>query len=269
MRSQQGVALAIVVWFIAGMSLLVAGIVAPARVDTQLAQVHADRARVIAAGDGAVRLLIADIVSESRRRNNQEPPQVERRYRVGEQEVKIVITPVQGLISLNDAQVPLLRELFKQAAAMEQGEAVALARTVNEWRKTRPRQRAPLNTFDVGEDLLRVGGLSRGDFDRVRDHVVAGRMARGRTVPAIASPEVRQMLAASGVPVGNPPQTANRQILAGSPLRVDAIITTGGRHWVRRQWLQTGDSEVTDLPWHAMRIEPPRVMRGKRRESDG
>ena len=75
--------------------------------------------------------------------------------------------------------------------------------------------------------------------------------------------------AASGVPVGNPPQTANRQILAGSPLRVDAIIEAGGRHWVRRQWLQTGDSDVTDLPWHAMRIEPPRVMRGKRRESDG
>ncbi|GHD37932.1 hypothetical protein [Parahalioglobus pacificus] len=269
MRSQQGVALAIVVWFIAGMSLLVAGIVAQARVDTQLAQVHADRARVIAAGDGAVRLLIADIVSESRQRNLQEPPQLERRYRVGEQEVTIVITPVQGLISLNDAQVPLLRELFKQAAGMEQGEAVALARTVNEWRNSRPRPRAAINTFEVGEDLLRVGGFSRGDFDQVRDYVVAGRMAGERTVPMIASPEVRQILAASGVPVGNPSQAAIRQILAGSPLRVDAIIKTGGREWVRRQWLQEGNSGVTDLPWHAMRIEPPRVMRGKRRKTDG
>ena len=44
-RRQGGVALAIVVWFIAGMSLLVAGIVADARVDTRMAQLHeCDRA---------------------------------------------------------------------------------------------------------------------------------------------------------------------------------------------------------------------------------
>ena len=37
---QRGVALGIVVWFIAGMALLVSGIIAEARIDTRMAQVH-------------------------------------------------------------------------------------------------------------------------------------------------------------------------------------------------------------------------------------
>ena len=59
--SQRGVALAVVVWFIAGMSLLVAGIVSQARVDIQLAQLHLFRAQAEAAGDGAIHLLMAEL----------------------------------------------------------------------------------------------------------------------------------------------------------------------------------------------------------------
>ena len=47
MAGQKGVALAIVVWFIAGMSLLVAGIVSHARVDTQMAQLHIAKAKAV------------------------------------------------------------------------------------------------------------------------------------------------------------------------------------------------------------------------------
>ena len=41
---QRGVALGIVVWFIAGMALLVSGIIAEARIDTRMAQIHYFRA---------------------------------------------------------------------------------------------------------------------------------------------------------------------------------------------------------------------------------
>ena len=56
---QRGVALALVVWFIAGMSLMVGGIVSFARVDTRMTQVHLARAKTIAAGDGAIMLAMA------------------------------------------------------------------------------------------------------------------------------------------------------------------------------------------------------------------
>ena len=62
-RAQAGVALAIVLWFIAGMSLLVAGIVSQARVDTHMAQLHVARAKVVAAGDGAIRLRLAELLT--------------------------------------------------------------------------------------------------------------------------------------------------------------------------------------------------------------
>ena len=57
---QRGIALAIVVWFIAGMSILVAGIVAQASVDTRMAQVHVARAKTAAAGDGAIMLMMSE-----------------------------------------------------------------------------------------------------------------------------------------------------------------------------------------------------------------
>ena len=60
MAGQKGVALAIVVWFIAGMSLLVAGIVSHARVDTQMAQLHIAKAKAVAAGDGAIQLMLGE-----------------------------------------------------------------------------------------------------------------------------------------------------------------------------------------------------------------
>ena len=44
------------------MSLLVAGIVMQARVDIKLAQLHATRARVEAATDGAIQLALADLM---------------------------------------------------------------------------------------------------------------------------------------------------------------------------------------------------------------
>ena len=54
---QRGVALGIVVWFIAGMALLVSGIVSEARVDTRMAQLHYFRAQAAAAADGAINWL--------------------------------------------------------------------------------------------------------------------------------------------------------------------------------------------------------------------
>ena len=60
-RRQEGVALAIVVWFLAAMSLLVSGIVFQARVDTRLAQLHAASAKAMSAGDGAIQLTLAEL----------------------------------------------------------------------------------------------------------------------------------------------------------------------------------------------------------------
>jgi general secretion pathway protein K len=115
-RSQSGVALAIVVWFIAAMSLLVAGIVAQAKVDTRMAQSHVARAHAVAAGDGAIQLMLAAIQSNQiKGYRGRGVPQLD--FEIGEQKVSVSLVPVGGLIDLNGASKELLVELFAGSGA--------------------------------------------------------------------------------------------------------------------------------------------------------
>jgi hypothetical protein len=45
-----------------------------------------------------------------------------------------------------------------------------------------------------------------------------------------------------------------------SVYRADALVTYGGRTWLRRQWLTQGASRSSALPWRTVRTEPPRVV---------
>ena len=92
MGGQKGVALAIVVWFIAGMSLLVAGIVSHARVDTQMAQLHVGRAKAVAAGDGAIQLMLADRLLKQGASAN-EQSLLSGVYELGSLEVLVMLFP--------------------------------------------------------------------------------------------------------------------------------------------------------------------------------
>ena len=254
-------ALAIVVWFIAGMSLLVAGIVAQARVDTQLAQIHADRARVIASGDGAIRLAVG--VLEARESNRGGRQNLQRqRFRIGEYMVDVQLYPSEGFINLNEVKLPVLRKLFELTAGVPAGDASSLAQSVVQWRKTRSRPRGPLNRFDAPEDLLRVPGIDRTTLDAVRDYIVAGAAASSSTSVISAPPEVRRVLQAAGIaapPARGGASEVGDTNLSGGAIRADAIIAAGGRTWLRRQWLTPGGSERSILPWSPVRVEPPRV----------
>ena len=64
---QQGVAIAMVAWFLAAMSLLVVGIVSEAQNDVRMAQLHSSKARAIAAGDGAIQLMLANSLTQQGR----------------------------------------------------------------------------------------------------------------------------------------------------------------------------------------------------------
>lgn len=255
-------ALAIVVWFIAGMSLLVAGIVAQARVDTRLAQVHADRARLVAAGDGAIRLFIADIAVLSGRGSRAQVATMPS-YQLGDIQVAIEVVPVAGLVDLNTAPLPLLRELFVIAGGLSPALANDMARAVVQWRN--PGTRRGSRRFDSVEDVMRVPGMRRQLYDDIRDFVAAGSGASGSPSPELAHPVVRQAMRRAGLA----PQQAElpadpRGIFAsGSALRVDAIITNGNRRWTRRQWLIRGGGENSSLPWAAAKVEAPRVMKAR------
>lgn len=200
-RHQGGVALAILVWFLAAMSLLVAGIVMQARVDIKLAQLHATRARVEAAADGATQLALAQLLQMEQAGEPLPPVLPSQVLNVGGFDVTVNITPVGGLIDINAAPEELLFRLFSSVDGLDEAAARALAVNVVAWRspdpfneeaKERPAQRsgagksgraassepgsaAPGDVrharFEAIEDLLLVAGIDRRIYAAVADAV--------------------------------------------------------------------------------------------------
>jgi general secretion pathway protein K len=270
---QRGVALAIVVWFIAGMSLLVAGIVAHARVDTHMAQVHVARAKAVAAGDGAIQLMMVDLMTG--RRDAAELPRGN--YRLGDVEVTVVMVPASGLIDINKAPVDVLVALFELAGKLDDEAARLLAGNVVQSRTTRPGPAgvAGGSRLDAIEDLLRIPGSSRTLLDSVRDFIVVGKSGQGavnwsqapeavlevlgRANPAQAD-TVRARRGSAAASYPRAPGAASRAAGMASAYRADALVRYGDKIWLRRRWIAIERSPSTALPWHATRTEPPRVL---------
>jgi hypothetical protein len=265
MAGQKGVALAIVVWFIAGMSLLVAGIVSHARVDTQMAQLHIAKAKAVAAGDGAIQLMLGErFLNQDGAADKQGP--LSAVYQLGSAEVLVMLFPVSALLDLNKAPRAALSTLFIALAQVPDGEANTLAENVVNWRKAN-------GTFRETEDLLRVGGMDRTIFESVRDFIAAketlgtgadweaslaamsqraDQMNSGELNGLALRPEMLAGLNADGTTGGN------ESSLSGT-YRADAMVRYGDQTWLRRRWVSVGSVAGSALPWKTLRSEPARV----------
>ncbi|KGE04742.1 General secretion pathway protein K [Pseudohaliea rubra DSM 19751] len=253
-------ALAVVVWFIAGMSLLVAGIVSRATVDARLAQAHLARAQAEAAGDGAINLLLADLLEGQFAASGDAPVGS---YRLGEWRVRVLAMPTAALVDLNAAPAQQLARLFRDYGKTAGDAAPALAASVVEWRRTGGQQPPRSVRFDVVEDLLQVEGMTRTRLDDIRHMVTASGGATGRAPRlewvAARSPE---MIAREGLPETG---SAGRRGAGGrgaTSYRIDALVELGGRHWLRRRWVELGAGRGSALPWSSRRVEPARVVGG-------
>lgn len=274
---EQGVALAIVVWFIAGMSLLVAGIVSHARVDTGMTQIHLGRAKAVAAGDGAIQL--AMLASHGGVDNSQAGASASGAvYHLGNIAVTVRLYPATGFVDLNSAPAEVLATLFTFAGRVPAGEAKLIADNVVKWRSSSSagsRRELQRRRFYALEDLLRVEGVTRSLLDGIRDYSVAGDWASGLMDWSAAPEQALQMLEQL-----NPGQvdsvmrrrdnlargrevSGRRTSNTAGVYRADALVSYGGRTWLRRRWVESGSSAAgSNLPWRVVRTEPPRVIEG-------
>lgn len=252
-RRQRGIALAIVVWFIAGMSILVAGIVAQASVDTRMAQVHVARAKTAAAGDGAIMLMMAERQS-AQRDAPAENGWYGAAYQVGMLDVEVQLVPVGQLINVNSADEQLLALLFTEFAALDAGEAQNLANSVVQWRQ---QMRSAYRKIEAPEDLM-AAGVPRAVLDSIRDYIVAGAIASGGTQWGSMHPALQNIARSY-----RPEQTSRPSGGSGggsSGYRADAIVRYGDSSWLRRRWISMSSSPYSRLPWRALRTETPRVV---------
>ena len=271
---ERGFALAIGVWCIAGMALLVSGIVATGRTDTHMAQLHVARAKAAAAGDGAIQLMMAEWVA-GRVEASLEDGLPNRRFRLGELEAEVTLVPAAGLVDLNSASGEVLAGLFSLAAGLDAGEAQTVADNVVKWRSSKSGSRGRSQgflAFAAIEDLLRVDGVTRTLLDAVRDYVVAGLVTRGGDaslspelvleVLALSNPKKAEALRRKRALAGQP-RSGGRAVNSGvgsGPFRADARIRYGDRTWLRRRWLDAGSDAGSMLSWRSVRTEPARVL---------
>ncbi|MEH6590823.1 MAG: hypothetical protein V7746_11220 [Halioglobus sp.] len=281
-QSQGGVALAIVVWFLAAMSLLVSGIVFQSRVDIKLAQIHVFRATATAAGDGAMQLMLGEFVAAQSDRSNG-AGQSSRQFVIGEHQVTVNLVPVSGLIDIQQAPVKVITQLFQINGEAEGGNAKQLASSVIKWRDmVRSRQSTEGDSvprLSTVEDLLRIDGVTRTHLDRLIDVVYVGgngsaqldlKSAPDAVLKLLAGNNDRAASALEGREGGGElrPQSAqsnngrrsSSKLTSADTFRVDAFVSIGGKQWLRRRFVSMSGSG--QLPWRYFRSEPVRVVSG-------
>ena len=250
-RSQGGVALALVVWFIAGMALLVSGIVADARIDTRMAQLHYFRAQVAAAGDGAINLALAD--QFGREQGGRAGMGRRLAYTLGVHNVDVRMIPVGLFVNISTASEGELRDLFELAVNSTDASPRELAASVIAFRDLRGD-----DAFFSPEDVLRVSGVDRSVFDAVRDYITVANLG-GEGAPGTGDTTERIESIAAAMRGQGKLMQGQVQPNAGS-LRVDAVVELGGQYWVRRRWVQFEPASHSALPWRILRSEAARPL---------
>lgn len=280
--SQRGVALAILVWFIAAMSLLVGAVVMQARVDVKLTQLHAAKARAVAMGDGAINLALAEIWIKEKRGEYDPRLAYFSQQELGGVPIQVSFTPVTGLIDLNMAPEELLFSVIIGAGNIDENVARELAISVIEWRTSGglDEEESPQirhGRFEAIEDLLLVPGMNRRLYEVLRESVYVSQNGQS-TLDVMAAPQsvllslgmsaedsqeyMQERRGEDAVSIGIP-ESINPGFLSVTSLpsfRVDAVVAVDETPFLRRRWVNRLRSGEDGLPWHFFRTEAARAL---------
>lgn len=275
---QYGLALVAVMWMVAALAILAAGLSTATRSEIRIAQLALAASEAAASGDAAIQLAALELRSV--------PEQIiglqERSYRMRDRNIAVRLVPASGLVDLNGAPESLLRDLFVHGAQMDEGAAELLARRIVEWRTPgltledpdyaaaavpfRPR-RGP---FEYPEDLLQVLGVSHDDYDKIQ-RLIAVR-GGGSGIDPMAAPvgmleiltggdaSLAARIAAArdaGDPVTDLTGLVQEHLAGSSALvyRADALVEIDGRHYRRTRWIDLGLPGADGSAWRTIRVE--------------
>jgi general secretion pathway protein K len=235
------------------------------------------KAKAVAAGDGAIQLMMAALESNQLKpfRGRGVPVRV---FEVGDLQVTVHLVPTSGLIDLNGASKELLNKLFASAEDGAGTDTQLLADNVIKWRSQLRRGSRQRAQFQSIEDLLKVEGVDRALLSRVRDSMVAGKTKRSGVDWMSAPRSVMAVLAGNNAAVVSavvegrengysPGQTIPRgmnprfqSVGAGNDYRVDAVVSIGDKQWLRRRWVDASTPGDGLLPWRYTATEAARAL---------
>ena len=182
---QSGFAIALLLWMIAGMSLMVAAVIHFAHEDTGMAELRVREAKAQALGRGVAYLLLRDsalaaheaayqgtdpaLQPEQGEPESDKPILFTRQYQFDQAGVVTgTLRPSSGFVSLNNAGRNELMMLFTGLGKVSDNAAMAMIDGVFKYRTDFPGFRYP-------EELLAVAGSSRVVYDNVKPYIHAYR----------------------------------------------------------------------------------------------
>ncbi len=170
--SQQGMALVIVLWLVAIMTVIASGHSRNAHNEVRLAMYQIENAQARGTAQAAFSLTILDMLSPA---NSNELPRLGRPFvrRVNNRDVIITVRPTAALLDLNSASESLLRSLFTTAGATNDV-AASVAAAILDWRDT--------------DSLMHLNGAEDDEY------AIAGRAWSARDAAFVSVDELRYVL---------------------------------------------------------------------------
>ena len=185
-----GIALIAVLWIVAALSIIATGITHTLRQEVRMMTQARQQVEAQALGDGAIQIALQAIVASNQ--PVRQVVQTEITYRGVAMRVQIM--PLNGLIDINAAGLPLLERLFAIAGGLPSDAAQAMAQAVVQARERRD-ERGRSQRFEAEEDLLRVPGIGYDLYARLSRLVTAQAQGSGRVNPQAAPEGVLRVLA--------------------------------------------------------------------------
>ena len=181
---RRGMALIAVLWMVAALSVMVTGLTRSIRSEARMMSLSRQSVEAQALGDGAIQIALQSIVASNQRITQW--AQTEIIYRGVSIEVQAI--PLNGLIDINSASLPLLAGLFSVAGGLSPDTAQAASQAVVQARET-PDARGARQRFEAEEDLLRVPGIDYDLYARLAPLLTADVRGSGPVNP-LAAPVV-------------------------------------------------------------------------------
>ncbi|KRB26983.1 type II secretion system protein GspK [Acidovorax sp. Root70] len=185
-------ALIAVLWIVSALSIMVMGLVHNLRGEARLAGQSRQIAVAAGIGDAAIHIVLQEMMAHTLQGQRQQRLQVVP-VTYGGQGIEVEILPLNGLINLNSAGVPLLAQMLA-LAGMPQNAAQALAQTIVDVRTSRDAQ-GVARSFEATEDLLQVPGIDYDLYAKIAPLLTADQLGGDRVNPIAAPKSVLLVLA--------------------------------------------------------------------------
>ena len=187
----RGLALVMVLWIVAALSLFVVGMSQAVRQQVKTTASLTEQVRARALAEGAIALALQRLTVT--RDESQLLRSVPVDYAGVQMHVQVM--PLNGLIALNAAQPVLISALLQVAAGVPEPQANRLAHQVLAWRAGDASRAIRARQFESVEDLLLVPGMDYAIYSRVRDLVTPDALHAAQVNPLAAPLPVLLVLA--------------------------------------------------------------------------